>query len=152
MTSADIEIAIELALSLCIHFEGIYLSPYLCPAGVPTIGCGTTHYLDGRAVQLTDPPIAREEAIALCRESMRRRYLRMTIALCPGIDLAPRLAAIADFAYNMGTGALRASTLRKRINGRRWQDVPGELLKWTHGGGRVLRGLATRRQAESALI
>jgi lysozyme len=153
MTPADIEAAIDFTLALCIRFEGIRLSPYLCPAGVPTIGCGSTHYLDGRSVQLSDPPITREDAIALCRESIRRRYLRATIAMCPAIDTPKRLAALADFAYNLGIGALRASTLRRRVNSGRWQDVPAELRKWVHcGGGRILRGLVLRREAEASLL
>jgi lysozyme len=147
----EIEPAIELAVALCARFEGIRLLPYLCPAGVPTIGVGSTRYLDGRAVQLTDPPITRDEAIALCRASIRQQYLRATIALCPGIDTPRRLAALTDFGYNLGTSALKASTLRRRVNAGRWQDVPAELAKWVRGGGRVLPGLVSRRRAEAAL-
>ena len=51
-----------LAAKLCRRFEGLYLRPYLCPAGVPTIGYGSTVYENGMAVQLTDPPITRERA------------------------------------------------------------------------------------------
>lgn len=131
----ELDAAVELTVSLCLRFEGLRLSPYLCPAGIPTIGCGSTHYLDGRAVQITDPPIARDAAISLCRETVRRLYQRNTIASCPGIDTPRRLAALTDFTYNLGARALRASTLRKRVNAGRWQDVPGELVKWVRGGG-----------------
>lgn len=133
-------------------FEGLRLRPYLCPAGVPTIGLGSTRYLDGRPVRLTDPPITREHAYVLARHQVLADYLPAVLALCRSVDTPARLAAIADFAYNLGVGALRGSTLRKRINAGRWADVPGELRKWVRGGGRVLPGLVRRRAAEAALI
>lgn len=143
---------LELALQLAIHFEGIYLSPYLDPVGIPTQGIGCTVHLDGRRVLLTDPPVTREEAIAWCKELLRRRFLKAVLRLCPGIDLIPRLAALIDFAFNLGEGRLKASTLRKRVNEGRWQDVPAEILKWNKAGGRALRGLTARRMAEAALF
>lgn len=142
----------SLLLPMLERFEGLYLRPYLCPAGVPTIGLGSTRYLDGRPVRLTDPPITREHAYLLARHQVVSDYLPQVLALCKSIDTPDRLAAITDFAYNLGTGALRSSTLRKRINAGRWGDVPGELRKWVRGGGRVLPGLVKRRAAEAVLV
>lgn len=147
-----IDQAVLVAEALCKRFEGFYAHPYLCPAGVPTIGYGATYYLDGRPVTLKDPPITREVAVVMLRDMLRREYLPAVLRLCPGIDSAERLAAIVDFAFNLGAGQLRASTLRKRINAERWADVPTELRKWVRGGGRVLPGLVKRREAEVALV
>jgi lysozyme len=55
-------VAIEISAALCRRFEGLFLQPYLCPAGVPSIGYGTTHYADGRAVTLKDPAITKAQA------------------------------------------------------------------------------------------
>ena len=140
------------ACALARRFEGLYLTPYLCPAGVPTIGYGATRYLDGRAVQLTDPAITREVAEVMLRESVRSIYLPAVRKLCPALDNPDRLAAMIDFTFNLGAGQLRASTLRKRVNADRWDDVPGELRKWVRGGGRVLPGLVRRREAEVVLV
>lgn len=134
------------------RFEGLYLRPYLCPAGVPTIGLGSLRYLDGRRVTLRDKPITTEHAWMLARHQVMAEYMPQTLELCPGITTAAQLAAITDFAYNLGVGALRSSTLRKRINADRWGDVPAELAKWVRGGGRVLPGLVARRAAEAALL
>lgn len=144
--------AIEVAASLARRFEGLCLTPYLCPAGVPTIGYGATFYEDGTRVQLTDPAITRARAEALLLWMVHARFLPAVVRLCPGVDSADRLAALIDFTFNLGQGNLRASTLRKRVNAGRWDDVPGELRKWNKGGGRVLRGLTIRREAEAALI
>jgi len=48
---------LEIAASLCRQFEGYRAKPYLCPAGIPTIGYGSTYYADGRKVTWEDPPM-----------------------------------------------------------------------------------------------
>ncbi len=149
--SADAE-ALQFVTSLCVRFEGVILRPYLCPAGVPTIGVGSTRYADGRAVLLADPPITRDEALQLLATTLRRQYLPAALTLCPAADTPGRVAALVDFAYNCGVGSLRASTLRRRVNAGDWDAVPGELRKWVRGGGRVLPGLVRRREAEVALL
>lgn len=148
----DTEQAVHLAASLCRRFEGCYLKPYLCPAGVPTIGYGATFYQDGRKVQLTDPPITKAQAEDLLLWMIRSRFLPSTVSLCPGADTPSRLAALCDFAFNLGIGNLKASTLRRRVNDGNWDDVPAQLRKWNKAGGRVLRGLTLRREAEVSLI
>jgi lysozyme len=144
--------ALAITLALIRRFEGLYLVPYLCPAGVPTIGYGATFYEDGTRVQLTDPAITRDRAEALLLWMVRTRFLPAVLRLCPGIDSPDRLAAIIDFTFNLGSGNLRASTLRKRVNAGRWDDVPNELRKWNRASGKPLRGLTIRREAEAALI
>ncbi len=145
-------LAVKVAAALARRFEGCYLRPYLCPAGVPTIGYGATYYLDGTRVTLNDPAISRTTAEVMLLDMVRRVYLPAVLKLCPGVDTPERLAALIDFAFNLGAGNLRASTLRKRVNAGRWSDVPAEFRKWVRGGGRVLRGLVLRREAEADLI
>lgn len=151
MAAADLD-PVAIAAALCRRFEGFIGHPYLCPAGVPTIGYGATHYLDGRAVRLTDPPLSREAAERLLLRQIERIYLPAVLRLCPGVSDAPRLAALIDFTFNLGAGQLRASTLRRRVNAGEWHAVPGELRRWVRGGGRILRGLVLRREAEASLI
>jgi len=127
------------------RFEGCRLVPYLCPAGVWTCGWGSTgpdvipgqawtqDYADRRMTQ---------DAI---------RFARGALALCPTLTGAAH-AAIADFAYNLGLGRLRASTLRRRINAGDMAGAVAELKKWTRGGGRVLPGLVARRAAEAEML
>jgi lysozyme len=143
--------AVDLAATLCRRFEGLHLTPYLCPAGVPTIGYGATHYLDGRPVLLSDPPITRDAAERMLALQLERVYMPQTLALCPGLT-GGRLAALTDFAFNLGAGSLRASTLRRRVNAGDWAAVPDELRRWVRGGGRVLRGLVLRRESEIKMI
>ena len=144
--------AIDIAAALCRRFEGLYLSPYLCSANVPTIGYGATFYEDGTKVSLHDTPITKDRAEALLIWHIKNVFLPAVIKLCPAVDNANRLAALIDFTFNVGAGNLRTSTLRKQVNAYKWDAVPTELRKWNKGGGRVLRGLTIRREAESALI
>lgn len=144
--------ALEIAAALARRFEGLYLCPYLCPAGVPTIGYGATYYEDGTRVTLNDSPITRERAEALLLHMVRTVYLPAVAGLCPGADSPERIAALIDFAFNLGSGNLKASTLRRKVNAGAWGDVPAELMKWNKAGGRVLAGLTKRRMAEAGLI
>jgi lysozyme len=63
-----------------------------------------------------------------------------------------RLAAITDFAFNLGLGRLQTSTLRRKVNAEDWEAAKEQLMKWTRGGGRVLPGLVRRRDAEAKLL
>lgn len=141
------------ALELARRFEGYRGTPYLCPAGVPTIGFGTTRYLDGRAVTLSDTPVTRATAEVFLRHELAA-CVAASLRLCPVLAAEPdnRLAAIADFVYNLGAGRLQSSTLRRRINDRDWHRAAYELSRWVRGGGRVLPGLVARRAAEAALL
>lgn len=146
--------ACSIARSLCWRFEGFYSAPYYCPAGVVTIGVGATRYADGRPVTMKDAPITREQAERLLYLQIEREFLPLVLRLCPGLihETAERLAAIIDFAFNLGGGNLRASTLRRKVNEGAWGEVPVQLMRWNKAGGRVLRGLTIRRQAEADLI
>lgn len=144
---------ISAALELCRQFEGFKAKPYICPAGVPTIGFGATTYLDGRRVTLDDPPITREEAEDLLEASIRQVYLPGVLRLCPGLlAQAGALNAVVDFAFNLGVGRLQSSTLRRCLNAQDWEGAAEQLRKWVRGGGRVLPGLVKRREAEVALL
>lgn len=153
MTRSEFEaLAVKVAAALARRFEGLYLHPYLCPAGVPTIGYGATYYLDGRPVTLNDPPITKTTAEVMLLDMVRRIYLPAVLKLCPKADTPDRLAALIDFAFNLGVGRLKASTLRKRANAQDWEGAAVEVMKWIRGGGRVLRGLVLRCDARRLLF
>lgn len=146
--------ALEICAGLCRRFEGFYPAPYICPAGRPTIGYGATHYMDGRPVTMMDAPISRDAGERLLVAMLRDTYLPELLRWCPKIMDEPprRVAALLDFTFNAGGGNLAGSTLRKRVNAGDWEGAKSELMKWTRGGGRVLKGLVARRAAECALI
>lgn len=143
--------AIEIASALARRFEGFYSRPYLCPAGVATVGFGATRYEDGRPVSLADPPITKERAEQLLQHELRG-CLATVLRLCPVADTEGRIAALVDFTFNLGSGRLHSSTLRRKVNAGQWDQVPAELAKWVRGGGKILPGLVARRHAEAMLL
>lgn len=134
------------AIDLAKTFEGYSAKAYLCPAGFWTIGyghlCGKDH-----------PPVTMDLAEVYLQADMEKA-LAGSIRHCPGLLLEKEevLGAIVDFVFNLGAGRLKASTLRRRINQRRWSEAVKELKKWVYGGGKKLRGLELRREAEAAYL
>ena len=118
--------ALAIALPLIQRFEGLRLRPYLCPADIPTIGWGSTRYLNGRRVALTDAAISKEAADRLLLLTVERDYLPAVKSLCPGADTDGRIAALVSFAYNLGARRLQGSTLRRKVNENDWLAVPGQ--------------------------
>ncbi|NQY82467.1 MAG: lysozyme [Alphaproteobacteria bacterium] len=144
--------ALKIAAALAKPFEGFSEVPYLCPAGVWTIGYGTALRGDnGRFLTRSAPAphltMTEDEAEAALQDHMAG--IQPTIDRLIRVSLSPsQQAALLDFAYNLGTGNLQASTLRKKINRREFAAVPKEFRKWRMAGGRILRGLVRRREAE----
>jgi len=138
----------EAGLNLIKEFEGLRLKAYRCPAGVKTIGYGTTIYPGGNPVQMGDR----------CTEEEATEYLRSDIVkfensvkLLINAELNEnQFSALVSFTYNLGAGNLKKSTLRRRLNADDL-DVGDEFLKWNKAGGRVLSGLTRRRYAEKEL-
>lgn len=140
---------LELAASLCRQFEGFRSKPYLCPAGIPTIGYGSTYYSNGQKVTLNDHPISQEDANALLMAELQHTYLPGVLRNCPILATDERKCnAVVDFCYNLGIGRLQTSTLKRKINAQDWDGAKEELKKWNKGGGKVLAGLDKRRKAE----
>lgn len=125
------------------RFEGCRLMPYYCPASVLTCGWGSTGPDVYPGVQWTQEYADRR------MEMDALKFAKQTLILCPRIA-GNGLCAIADFQYN--TGALKASTLRRRLNEGDLDGAKTELAKWVRGGGRILPGLVIRRAAEAALL
>ena len=140
------------AIDLAKRFEGferkakrgaeITAIPYICPAGYWTIGYG--HLCDPK-----HPPITEAEAEVYLERDLQTA-LGATLRYCPVLATEPegRLAAIVDFTFNLGAGRLQTSTLRRRVNQQDWIAAAQELRRWVYGGGKVLPGLVSRRDAE----
>lgn len=144
---------LDIAAELCRRFEGFRSKPYLCPAGIPTIGYGSTYYPDGRRVSLTDPSIDAKQANDLLMHELQHTFAPGVLRLCPILLAHPkRFNAIVDFAYNLGVGRLQTSTLRRRINAGDWEGSKTELRRWVRANGQVFRGLQIRREAECLLL
>lgn len=142
-----IDPAIDMAMRLERSFEGLFLKPYLCPAGVPTIGYGHT-----RGITLASPPITRSLAEQFLYEDTLESCVAV-LRVSPQVGTSDaRLAALTSFVFNLGIGNYRASTLKRLVNAEEWELAEAQFARWVYGGGRKLPGLVKRRAAEAALF
>lgn len=130
------------------RFEGCKLKAYRCPAGVCTIGYG--HTSSAGAPEVVDGmTITQAQADEILRQDLLK-FERSVQDLVKVKLTQNQFDVLVDFAYNAGLGNLKSSTLLKKVNAGDLDAVPGELMKWTKGGGKMLPGLVRRRQAEAA--
>ena len=139
-------------LDLIKKFEGFSGKPYLDVALVPTIGYGSTHYNNGKPVKLSDPSISKEAATYLLRTQVDVTYSKAVNHYVRVKITQNQFDALVSFAYNLGTGALRSSTLLKKLNAGKKKRAGKEFEKWVHAGGKVRRGLVARRASEEKLF
>lgn len=132
---------------LIAKWEGLYLTAYQDSVGIWTIGYGS----------ITNPAygISVYRGLKIDKETATR-WLEVELA-DKDVEIARlvkvpltqnQFDALSSFTYNCGVGALQRSTLLRRLNAGEYTAVPGELAKYTHAGGKYLRGLANRRRDE----
>ncbi|MEM9266897.1 MAG: lysozyme [Cyanobacteria bacterium P01_F01_bin.13] len=132
-------------VSLIKSFEGLRLKAYQDAVGVWTIGYGTT-----RGVR-PGQEISEAQAEALLKTDLNRFEQALNQAVRVPIN-DNQFAALVSFTYNVGSGAMRSSTLLKKLNRRDIYGAANEFPRWNRAGGRVLAGLTRRRNAERALF
>jgi lysozyme len=143
------------------HHEGVRLRPYQCPALIWTVGVG--HVIDQSHIRV---PLAERKALPIpdgwdrtlsmgeVDEMLAKDLVSFENGvrrLCPDGLTAGRLGALTSFAFNVGLGNLQRSSLRMKHNRGDYESAAEAFLDWTKAGGKVLKGLVTRRNDERAL-
>lgn len=139
--------------------EGSRSKMYLDSAGLPTIGVGhlltksenTSGKINISGVNvvwrngLTANQIAQLLNQDLDRfENAVNKYVKVPLT-------QNQFDTLVSFSFNVGIGAFSTSTLLKRVNARKYADVPDQLKRWKFAGGRVVPGLSNRRELEIEL-
>ncbi|MFK8182957.1 MAG: lysozyme [Phormidesmis sp.] len=133
-------------LLLIKSFEGLRLKAYRDAVGIWTIGYGTT-----RGVQ-PGMEISEAQAEAFLQEDLARFEQAINSAVTAPLN-DNQFAALVSFTYNVGSGALRSSTLLRLLNAKEHvRTVADQFPRWNRAGGRVLAGLTRRRNAERSLF
>lgn len=136
-------------LDLIKSFEGFSAKWYKCPANVWTIGYGHTAAA-GPPSYTPLQKITREEGENILRSDLAKYEQAVMDAVnVPITD--EQYSALVSFCYNVGPGAFKRSSVLKAVNSNRHDLVPSRLALFTQGGGKVLKGLVRRRQAEGQL-
>jgi len=138
-------------LDMIKSFEGFRAAPYKCSAGVPTIGYGATFYPGGKKVTMTDAAITEEQAVELLA-NMLVSFEKYVDSYCVDTITQNQFDALVSFAYNLGPSNLKSSTLLKKVNANPADEsIRLEFMKWVKAGGKTLKGLVRRREAEANL-
>jgi lysozyme len=139
--------------------EGFRNKAYKDVAGYPTIGVGHlltsqekrtgTIMINGKAVSykngLTD-----EQVKDLLAQDVKK-YEKVVIDSVKVPLTQGQFDALVSFSYNVGPNAFKKSNLLRVLNQGKYNQVPNEMRKWVKAGGRVVKGLKNRREAEIAL-
>ena len=149
----------EKGLALIKEFEGCKLQSYKCPAGVWTIGIGSTRYADGTPVKANQALPGEAAAMALLKDTITQYELDVTSLVKVPIT-QNQFDALVSFAYNFGSDidkddiaeGLGDSTLLKKLNVGDYAGAAKEFHKWNKSGGKPLAGLTRRRNAEAELF
>lgn len=137
------------AVRLIKQFEGFRPVAYKCPAGIWTIGYGSTS-IDGIKVKQGDT-ITEQAALDDIYRRLNEIDKQITATVRVPLN-SNQLNAMLDFVYNLGIGNFRSSTLLRKLNDSDYRGAADELLRWNKSGGHVLDGLTRRREAERDLF
>ena len=139
------------AIDLIKEFEGFRAKAYLDPVGICTIGYGTTAAAGVGITPRLGMTITETEA---------ERYLMAAVDKFAA-QIAPKITkpinenefgAFVSLAYNIGPSAFGESSALRKFNAGDKQGAASAILLWNKAGGKVMRGLSRRREAERALF
>ena len=140
----------EEGYALIKRFEGCRLKAYRCPANVLTIGYGNTFYENGMKVKDGDV-ITQQRAEELAKFIIDQ----FAVSIAPFIQKTlteNQFSACVSLAYNIGTGNFKKSSVFKKLNiNPNDSTIADSFRLWNKGGGKVLKGLVNRREAEIQL-
>ncbi len=140
----------QVGIELISSFEDTKLQAYDDGVGVWTIGIGTTIYPNGNKVKKGDK-CTLEQAKEYFAHDLKR--FEASINNLVKVPLSQnQFDALVSLTYNIGQTAFGNSTLLKKLNAKDYQGAADQFLRWNKGGGKVMKGLVRRREAERALF
>lgn len=134
----------DTGIALIQHFEGYSPFPYDDVIGVSTVGWGHV-ILDSDNL---DYPLMPDEAETLLRNDLVKaersvnQSVHIPLANC-------RFDALTSLSYNIGASNFQKSTLLRRVNEQRHNEVRAQFLRWVNAGGKMIKGLVRRREGEA---
>ena len=141
----------EQGVNLIKSFEGFSSVPYNDGVGVMTIGYG--HALRKNDKHLNK--VTEEQAVEILKEdvSIAVKHVNNLVK----VDITQnQFDALVSFAFNVGVGNLKNSTLLKKLNQGDYIGAADEFLRWNkgrvNGVMKEMKGLTRRRVAERALF
>lgn len=150
-------VAPDAAFTIIKKYEGFRAKPYICPAGVWTIGYGTTKYPNGKAVTAADPNISMDRAEEILKDEVNRTILPRLQKTVPNWFAmnSYQQAALISFAYNLGARFMEVpsgfETIQRCLRNKEWNKMRDAFMLYVKGDGKTLPGLVNRRREEADL-
>jgi lysozyme len=144
----------QAAIDLIKEFEGFKAEAYLDNLAKPplwTIGYGTTERAGVGIVPRSGMTITRKEAETYLQLAVDKFARQMLPHIKRPIN-ENQFGAFVSLAYNIGPGGFQRSSALRRFNAGDIEGAANAMLLWNKAGGKVLRGLQRRREAERALF
>ncbi|WP_336143358.1 lysozyme [Acinetobacter sp. 102] len=142
--------ASQVGINVITSFEDLVLTAYDDGVGVWTIGIGTTVYPNGVKVKKGDS-CTLDQAKTYFAHDLKR--FEASVNNLVKVPLSQnQFDALVSLTYNIGSTAFKNSTLLKKLNAKDYAGAADQFLRWNKGGGKVLKGLVRRREAERALF
>ena len=135
-------------VQLICQFEGLKLERYRDAVGLWTIGYG--HLILKEEMEKLIK-ITTGEAKNILRKDLNRTETGVKKLLTLSVT-QNQFDALVSFAFNLGLGNLKKSTLLKKVNAGDKEAAALQFKCWNKAGGRVLAGLTRRRDAEMRLF
>ena len=134
----------DAGIALIKTYEGLHLTPYLCPSKIWTIGYGHT-----RTVRV-GLKITADQADQMLDDDLR--LVERAVQRLVSVPLNDnQFSALVSFAFNVGISNFEQSTLLRLLNRGWYEQVPAQLMRWNRASGEILGGLSRRRAAEGRL-
>lgn len=141
----------QATIGLIKEFEGFEAKAYKCPAGVWTIGYGTTAAAGVGIVPEAGMVIGKTEAEVYLHAALDKFSNQIASAIKAPIN-ENEFGAFVSLAYNIGAGAFKKSSALRHFNAGDKDKAADALMLWNKAGGKVLAGLVRRRTAERTLF
>lgn len=140
----------QVGIDLISSFEDTKLKAYDDGVGVWTIGTGTIVYPNGVKVKKGDTCTLEQAKTYFAHDLKKFEQTVNDLVVVPISQ--NQFDALVSLTYNIGSGAFTKSTLLRKLNAKDYQGAADQFLVWIRGGGKVLKGLERRREAERALF
>lgn len=137
-------------INLISSFEDTKLQAYDDGVGVWTIGTGTTVYPNGKKVKEGDTCTLAQAKTYFAHDLKRFESSVNNLVKVPLSQ--NQFDALVSLVYNIGQTAFSKSTLLKKLNAKDYTGAADQFLVWNRAGGKVMKGLVRRREAERALF
>lgn len=138
--------AMAAAVAIVGTWEGLRTTAYRDPIGIPTVCYGET-----RSVRMGDKYSAKE-----CKIMLGKRLVEFEMRMRKCLKHPDRIpeksyVAFLSLTYNVGAGAFCRGSVARYANQRDYVEACRSLKKYVYAGGKRLRGLVNRRNAEYKL-